>query len=163
MFSKKRKFSQQPFTRQSVPKYQAIQEEEASVLLQNLLDEPAEFDRHIHQYVAAPHIVHNPDCFSRYSTAIFLNILFGRRILSVDDPYMQMAEDITPILRRVFRPSLLDISRLCTSRDCHPHRRTHNSDRSSPQAPALVSWDSVHPVYRRFVPQNTLRPWLNVV
>ena len=50
VFSKKRKFSQQPFTRQNVSKYQPLQEEEVSVLLKNILDEPDLFDRHLHQY-----------------------------------------------------------------------------------------------------------------
>ncbi|GJE97075.1 cytochrome P450 [Phanerochaete sordida] len=93
-FKRQRKMIQSPFEKDKVAVYAHIQEQEACVMLYNFLNEPGKMDRHVH----------------RYTTAMIMEIAYGHRILSEDDEYLRMAEEIIDILSATARPSLLDVS-----------------------------------------------------
>ena len=52
-YLKQRRLIQPPFTHKAVAQYRPIQDEEVTVLLHNLLKDPAGFDRHLHRYAAS--------------------------------------------------------------------------------------------------------------
>ncbi|EKM55771.1 uncharacterized protein PHACADRAFT_195823 [Phanerochaete carnosa HHB-10118-sp] len=93
-FKKLRKMIQVPFEKEKVSTFRSIEEQEACVLLYNLLNDPVGMDRYVH----------------RYSSAIILEISYGHRVLSNDDEYFKAAEIILHVLHDVSRPSLLDVS-----------------------------------------------------
>ena len=50
-FHKQRRFFQQALTRQGCLMYRSIQQEQAHILLRNLLDSPEDFNAHLRRYV----------------------------------------------------------------------------------------------------------------
>ncbi|KAJ3492026.1 hypothetical protein NLI96_g262 [Meripilus lineatus] len=80
-FHKMRRLSQQPFTRQGSLVFRDIQLQHAHILLHNLLVSPEEFVGHAH----------------RFATGIIMDITYGHRIISNDDPYLQMADRVSRI------------------------------------------------------------------
>ena len=48
-YIKQRKITQLAFTRKNIEKYKTAQDEEVSILLQSLLDDPDNLDRHLHR------------------------------------------------------------------------------------------------------------------
>ncbi|KAI0796042.1 cytochrome P450 [Abortiporus biennis] len=77
-FQRQRKLFQQPLTKKGVLVYQNMQTEATHILLNNLLQTPAAFDEHVR----------------RWATSVIMEIAYGRRITSDDDPYIKIAEDI---------------------------------------------------------------------
>ncbi|KDR69688.1 hypothetical protein GALMADRAFT_215050 [Galerina marginata CBS 339.88] len=74
-FKRHRKYLQQYFSKPSLPKYYSIQRKEAHRLLNDLLEDPDNYRSHI----------------ERYAGAIIMEIVFGHRVDSIDDEFLQIA------------------------------------------------------------------------
>ncbi|KAI0340696.1 cytochrome P450 [Trametopsis cervina] len=93
-FIHQRRYLQQSFAKSEVQGYRHIHEEEISVFLKNLLEDPQDFDRYAHQL----------------TTGAIINLTYGHRVRSHDDEYFAMTERFQDFLRDGLRSSLLDIS-----------------------------------------------------
>lgn len=68
-FIHQRRYLQQSFAKSEVQGYRHIHEEEISVFLKNLLEDPQDFDRYAHQYVSPSYsivsITHSQQTYDR--------------------------------------------------------------------------------------------------
>ncbi|EKM54608.1 uncharacterized protein PHACADRAFT_197041 [Phanerochaete carnosa HHB-10118-sp] len=81
-FHNQRKIFQQAFTRQGCLLFRPIQLYQTHVLLKNLLRDPERHTEHT----------------GRFSTAVIMEIAYGHRVVSDDDPYIGIAGEINDIL-----------------------------------------------------------------
>ncbi|GJE94425.1 cytochrome P450 [Phanerochaete sordida] len=91
-FQAQRKVFHQAFTRPGCVPFRAIQLQQAQVLLKNLLRDPA---RHV-------------DHTGRFATAVVMEIAYGHKIVSDDDPYIAIAGEINDILGAIGDVSIVD-------------------------------------------------------
>ncbi|EKM54592.1 uncharacterized protein PHACADRAFT_258552 [Phanerochaete carnosa HHB-10118-sp] len=81
-FHKQRKLFQQAFTKQGCVVFQPSQLSQTHVLLKKVLQDPERFDDHVR----------------RFSTAVIMEITYGYKVASDDDPYLGMMERTTKIV-----------------------------------------------------------------
>ncbi|CDO69014.1 hypothetical protein BN946_scf184834.g21 [Trametes cinnabarina] len=78
-FFKQRRILQQYFSKQEVVRFRPVHTEEAHKMLRNLLDRPKDFDWLIR----------------RYGAAVIMKIAYGHEIVSDDDEYIKMTENVS--------------------------------------------------------------------
>ncbi|EKM54591.1 uncharacterized protein PHACADRAFT_210387 [Phanerochaete carnosa HHB-10118-sp] len=81
-FIKQRKFFQQAFSRQGCGAFRPSQLSQARILLKKVLQNPERYEDHIRQF----------------SAAVIMEITYGHRVSSDDDPYIGMAEGMSRII-----------------------------------------------------------------
>ncbi|KAG5636180.1 hypothetical protein H0H81_008915 [Sphagnurus paluster] len=74
-----RKMVQNFFSKDKTKQHRPIQTREARVLVQNLLAKPEEYDKLI----------------MRYGTAVIMDVGYGHRVVSNDDPYLKVVGDVS--------------------------------------------------------------------
>lgn len=76
-FKRHRKYLQQYFSKPRLPNYYYIQKEEAHHMLNDILEDPENYRSHI----------------ERYAGAIIMEIVFGHRVKSIEDKFLQIASE----------------------------------------------------------------------
>lgn len=92
-FQRHRRMLQQYLTPNKCVGYQTIQNREARVLLQNLLEDGDNRDSFIRRYDVSFTIQTSFLNSCRFSTAIIMRVAYGHQITSDDDPYVKIAQD----------------------------------------------------------------------
>lgn len=94
-FQKTRKLFQEALSRSGVLVFQHIQQRQAGVFLKGLLSSPDNLRAHLKRFV-----VHTTQWAitltsdRRFSYSIILEVAYGRRIETENDPYMKITEDL---------------------------------------------------------------------
>ncbi|EKM54606.1 uncharacterized protein PHACADRAFT_210406 [Phanerochaete carnosa HHB-10118-sp] len=83
-FHKQRKLFQQAFTRQGCLAFRSSQLSQTHLLLKKIMQYPARFEDHVR----------------RFSTAVIMEITYGHKVTSDDDPYVNIAEETNRILMK---------------------------------------------------------------
>ncbi|KAG6886438.1 hypothetical protein C0992_003957, partial [Termitomyces sp. T32_za158] len=83
-----RKMFQQYLGKEKIKEYHGVQTREARILARNLLSQPEVFLK----------------LFLRFSTAIIMELIFGHRVETDADPYVEIAEDCSRLLQEVGPP-----------------------------------------------------------
>lgn len=97
-FHKTRKLSQDLLSQNSVKLFEDVQLNQVHVLLKNLLRSPLDFSSHVKRYVGLkPNLIHALN-HPRFASAIILEIAYGRKVESNDDPYLQLSERMDDIV-----------------------------------------------------------------
>ncbi len=85
-------------SKSELQRYRLIQIRESHLLLRNLLDAPEAFLEHLYRYAFArlAFLVCETEvcivCVTRYVAATLLEITYGRRLTSMDDELVQLAQ-----------------------------------------------------------------------
>ncbi|KAG6875902.1 hypothetical protein C0993_006856, partial [Termitomyces sp. T159_Od127] len=87
-YRSQRKMLQQYFAKDKVKEYHGIQTREARVLAQNLLSNPEGALK----------------LFLRFATAVIMDLIYGHRVETDNDPYVEIAEDCSRLLQDVGPP-----------------------------------------------------------
>lgn len=137
-FNLHRKLLQQPFSKRGCDKFLDLQAKQRSICLQSLLRSPHEFEQHTKRFVfyfrfsrcwiwlILHDSLHNArlSCVTgvmiRYIAAGIIGVTFGHEVLSDDDYFLKMANNVNDILGGVGVPGTSAI-------DVFPIRKSSNS------------------------------------
>ncbi|GJE94427.1 cytochrome P450 [Phanerochaete sordida] len=111
-FHKQRKLFQQTFSRQGCLAFQPSQLSQTHALLKKILQDSARYQDHVREYVLHESWAKAKRLtgFTRFSTAVIMEITYGHKIKSDNDPYVKCAEDTNKVLMGVgHSASILDL------------------------------------------------------
>ncbi|KAG5643658.1 hypothetical protein DXG03_000538 [Asterophora parasitica] len=100
VFQRHRRMMQQYLNANKCLSYQPAQAREVRVLLQHLLKAPAERDAHL----------------GRFSTAVIMELTYGHRVKSDDDPYLKYTKEVNKVMHNSGSPGStpVDLVPFCT-------------------------------------------------
>lgn len=120
-FHKTRKLFAEALSQSGVRVFQDNQLNQAHLLLKNFLASPDQFSSHVRRCGANqfPLLV-SLTCPHRFASAVILEIAYGHRVETDDDPYLQLTEDINQCVAGAGEPGMaaIDFIPLCVYDSC---------------------------------------------